>query len=156
MLSGLSLQITGTRCRHYRDCLAKPLRAAFHNKSLAHYHICHGAAFVCPHNYGPQCSGRGWRYVVISYSKNFSASVASVLGDRPLRSNRGKGGASAQLAAFGELIRPDLHKATGKRPRTTNIPTNVPLNAMAPPAKQCRGVSCSLLFLLFADVKFSR
>lgn len=60
-------------------------------------------------------------------------------GERPYRTTRGQGGARAQLAAVGELIRPDLNLGE-KRSKTKAIPTNVPVNAMAPPAKQHRGV----------------
>lgn len=59
--------------------------------------------------------------------------------ERPHRSTRGQGGARAQLDAVGELIRPDL-KPKAKRTKTKEIPSNVPVNAMAPPAKQSRGV----------------
>lgn len=60
-------------------------------------------------------------------------------GERPQRSTRGKGGARAQLASVAERIRPDLNPGV-KRPRTKDIPTDVPLNAMAPPTKHRRGV----------------
>lgn len=60
-------------------------------------------------------------------------------GERPQRSNRGKGGAREQLAAIGERIRPDLNPGV-KRQRTKAIPDDVLVNPMAPPAKQRRGV----------------
>ena len=70
-------------------------------------------------------------------------------GERPYRTTRGQGGACAQLAAVGELIRPDLQVNPGeKRLKTKAIPTNVPVNSMAPPAKQHRGVHPIFLFLL--------
>lgn len=63
--------------------------------------------------------------------------------ERPHRSTRGQGGAVAQLAAAAERIRPDLTGNLGakkSKTRTKDIPTNVPANAMAPPAKQSRKV----------------
>ena len=57
--------------------------------------------------------------------------------ERPYRTTCGQGGAHAQLATVGELIRPDLNPLAGeKQSKTKAIPTNVPVNAMAPPAKQ--------------------
>jgi hypothetical protein len=68
--------------------------------------------------------------------------------ERPHRSNRGQGGARAQLAAVAELIRPDLHPgAKRSKTKTKDIPTNVPVNAMAPPAKQSRKVCFYFHFL---------
>lgn len=61
--------------------------------------------------------------------------------ERKVRLNRGKGGARAQLAAVAELIRPDLNTSKTAKPQTKDIPKTVPVNAMAPPAKQRRGVS---------------
>jgi hypothetical protein len=49
---------------------------------------------------------------------------------RPLRSNRGKGGAIAQLQAVSKLICTDATKK-----KKTNILQDVPLNAMAPAEK---------------------
>jgi len=57
----------------------------------------------------------------------------------PHRSTCGKGGACAQLAAVAEHICPDLHQGA-KQSKTREIPINVPVNAMVPPVKQCRGV----------------
>ena len=63
------------------------------------------------------------------------------LDGRPYRLTRGQNGARAQLATVAELIRPDLNpQAATKRPRTKEIPTNVQVNVMAPPAKQSRKV----------------
>jgi hypothetical protein len=59
--------------------------------------------------------------------------------ERPQRSTRGQGGARAQLAAVAERIRPDLNPGA-KRSRMKEIPTNVLVNAMAPPVKQSRRV----------------
>jgi hypothetical protein len=61
-------------------------------------------------------------------------------GERPQRSTRGKGGARAQLAAVADRIRPDLNQGV-KRSRTMDISNDVPVNSMAPPAKQHR-VNC--------------
>lgn len=65
--------------------------------------------------------------------------LIQVSGERPQRSTRGKGGARAQLAAVADLIRPDLNPGV-KRPKTKEIPKDVPFNAMAPPTKRRRGV----------------
>lgn len=74
------------------------------------------------------------------------ASKEQASDERPHRSTRGQGGVLAQLAAVGERIRPDLNRGT-KQSRTKEIPTNVPVNAMAPPAKQSRGVYFYLHFV---------
>ena len=70
-------------------------------------------------------------------------------GQRPQRSTRGQGGARAQLAAVADRIRPDLNPGT-KRQRTNlkEIPADMPLNSMAPPAKKSRGVCPIFLFSL--------
>ena len=83
--------------------------------------------------------------MVPTVNKGSSKSSAEATSDeRPHRSTRGQGGAHAQLAAVADLIRPDLKpgpKAGPKRPRTKEIPPNVPVNAMAPPVKQTRKVN---------------
>jgi hypothetical protein len=63
---------------------------------------------------------------------------------RPLRSNRGKGGAIAQLQAVAKLICAD----TTKKTKTTNILEDVPLNAMAPVTVE-KGCKDLYLFLFY-------
>lgn len=76
---------------------------------------------------------------------NWVETHSNLLGERPQRSTRGKGGARAQLEAVANLIRPDLTGSSGvKRPRTKEIPKDVPVNSMAPQTKRRRGV-CILI-----------
>lgn len=70
--------------------------------------------------------------------------MEEVPGERPQRSTRGKGGARAQLAAAADRIRPDLIQGV-KRSRTKQIPSDLPVNTMAPGAKKQRGVQIPLL-----------
>ena len=56
---------------------------------------------------------------------------------RPHCSNHGQGGALEQLAVVAKCICPDLDPDQVKQSKTKVIPTNVPINAMAPPEKQC-------------------
>jgi hypothetical protein len=50
---------------------------------------------------------------------------------RPLRKNRGKGGAIAQLQAVAKIICTD----NPKKKKSTNILQDIPLNSMAPADK---------------------
>lgn len=62
---------------------------------------------------------------------------------RPSRSNRGKGGAIAQLQAVSERI----HVQRVKKP-SNNVLRDVPINKMAPPEKGRRTVVSYLLIFL--------
>ena len=74
-------------------------------------------------------------------------------GGRPHRSTHGQGGAFAQLAVAAERIQPDLNPAAMKRTKTKDIPDNVPINAMAPLEKQCRGVRTITIFSTLSAMK---
>ena len=71
------------------------------------------------------------------------------LDERPHHSNCGQGGALAQLAAVAEWIHPDLNPDKVKQSKTKAIPTDMPINAMAPPEKQHRGLCHKVLFFLY-------
>lgn len=63
----------------------------------------------------------------------------------PLCSNRGKGGAIAQLQAVAKIIEPTKKKKT----TTGNVLKDVPLNPMAPAEKGCK---IFIFFVIIPDV----
>lgn len=63
------------------------------------------------------------------------------LDGRPKRSSHGKGGVVARLEVISDQIHPDLRQGVVTRSnKTREIPTEVPVNDMAPPIQQQRGV----------------
>lgn len=65
-----------------------------------------------------------------SYSPTSFSVPVTTNNTRPLRSNRGKGGAIAQLQAVANII-----TDTTKKKKTTNALKDIPLNVMAPAEK---------------------
>jgi hypothetical protein len=66
--------------------------------------------------------------------------VIKFFSGRPIRSTRGQGGYLARLESISEQIRPDLRQGIVAQHKA-RIPAEVPVNDMAPPIKQRRGVS---------------
>jgi hypothetical protein len=93
-----------------------------------------------------------YHFLFLTYLCNLLCEYSSDNG-RPRRSNRGQGGALAQLASAADRIRPDLDpdgkvKRSTRKTTTKEISSNVPVNPMAPQEKQRRGVRFKVLFLL--------
>lgn len=90
------------------------------------------------------------------FTDNFSVDVVTSLCVcfhhselRSKRRNRGQGGVIAQLTAVSDQIRPDLLQSTKQTKRkTAKIPSDVPLNVMAPRPKQVRRVSVLSSFVI--------
>ena len=81
-----------------------------------------------------QCSCKQ-KYIIIFLEWVKTHSNLHTSDKQPQHSNHGKGGVCEQLAAVAKQIHPDLNPGA-KQSRTKEIPDNVLVNAMAPPAKK--------------------
>ena len=78
---------------------------------------------------------------------------------RPKRANQGQGGQIAQLQKVSNDIRPDLDSTKKAKAYTTDIPSEISENVMAPPVKRkkhSKQAMVCLLFIIYTKIDLCR